>query len=141
MRRLMHHWKTQERGQGLVEYALILVLVAVVVLAILSILGPQVGNIFSRVTSALRIAGAPPSACTLTLTSGYNNMTLSPSPAILGRSVLVGEGFEWQSGNNVLVYAAYSGPELDPELALFNTKAWTINVVRATGNCAPFPNK
>ncbi len=41
----------REEGQGLVEYALILVLVAIVVIAILAILGPQIGNIFSRITS------------------------------------------------------------------------------------------
>ena len=40
-------------GQGLVEYALILVLVAVVVIAILLLAGPQVANIFSRVTNGL----------------------------------------------------------------------------------------
>jgi pilus assembly protein Flp/PilA len=39
----------QEEGQGLVEYALILVLVAIVVIAILLILGPVVGNVFSNV--------------------------------------------------------------------------------------------
>ncbi len=39
----------REEGQGLVEYALILVLVAVVVIAILTILGPAVGNVFSSV--------------------------------------------------------------------------------------------
>ena len=38
-----------QRGQGLVEYALVLVLVAVVVIAILTLLGPQIGNVFSRV--------------------------------------------------------------------------------------------
>ena len=43
----------EEEGQGLVEYALILVLVAIVVIAILLLLGPQVGNIFSRITSGL----------------------------------------------------------------------------------------
>lgn len=40
-------------GQGLVEYALILVLVAIVVIAILAILGPQIANIFSQVTNGL----------------------------------------------------------------------------------------
>ncbi len=44
----------REEGQGLVEYALILVLVAIVVIAILVILGPQIGNIFSRITSVMR---------------------------------------------------------------------------------------
>ncbi|KPK13364.1 MAG: hypothetical protein AMJ56_02175 [Anaerolineae bacterium SG8_19] len=41
---------THEDGQGLVEYALILVLVAIVVIAILAILGPQIGNVFSQIT-------------------------------------------------------------------------------------------
>lgn len=39
----------KEDGQGLVEYALILVLVAIVVIAILLILGPTVGNVFSNI--------------------------------------------------------------------------------------------
>ena len=38
----------REEGQGLVEYALILVLVAVVVIVILALLGPAIGNIFSN---------------------------------------------------------------------------------------------
>ena len=44
----------QEEGQGMVEYALLLVLVAIVVIAILLLVGPQIGNIFSRITSSLR---------------------------------------------------------------------------------------
>ncbi len=43
----------REEGQGLVEYALVLVLVAVVVIAILAVLGPQIGNVFSQITSGL----------------------------------------------------------------------------------------
>lgn len=43
----------REEGQGLVEYALVLVLVAIVVIAILTLLGPQIGNVFSRVTRGL----------------------------------------------------------------------------------------
>jgi pilus assembly protein Flp/PilA len=39
----------REDGQGLVEYALILVLVAVVVIVILALLGPAVGNVFSNI--------------------------------------------------------------------------------------------
>lgn len=42
----------QEEGQGLTEYGVILVLVAIVIVAILTILGPQVGNMFSRVTNS-----------------------------------------------------------------------------------------
>jgi pilus assembly protein Flp/PilA len=40
-------------GQGLVEYSLILFLIAVVVIAILVILGPQIGSVFSAVTKGL----------------------------------------------------------------------------------------
>jgi pilus assembly protein Flp/PilA len=43
-----------EKGQGLVEYALILVLVAIVVLAVLLILGPTVGNAFSNIVANLQ---------------------------------------------------------------------------------------
>ena len=39
----------REEGQGLVEYALILVPVAVVVIAILLLLGPIIGNVFSNI--------------------------------------------------------------------------------------------
>jgi pilus assembly protein Flp/PilA len=42
-----------EKGQGLVEYALILVLVAVVVIVILALLGPAIGNIFSNIVSGI----------------------------------------------------------------------------------------
>jgi pilus assembly protein Flp/PilA len=42
-----------EKGQGLVEYALILVLVAIVVFAALMILGPIVGNVFSTINNSL----------------------------------------------------------------------------------------
>jgi pilus assembly protein Flp/PilA len=45
----------KEKGQGMVEYALILVLVAVVVIAALTIMGPLVGNVFSTVNSALML--------------------------------------------------------------------------------------
>lgn len=43
----------RQKGQGLVEYALVLVLVAVVVIAILTLLGPQIGEVFSRIVEAL----------------------------------------------------------------------------------------
>jgi pilus assembly protein Flp/PilA len=44
----------KKKGQGLVEYALILVLIAIVVIVILTFLGNQVNNTFSRVGSAVR---------------------------------------------------------------------------------------
>jgi pilus assembly protein Flp/PilA len=43
----------QMEGQGLVEYALIMMLVALIVIVILALLGPQVGKMFSNVVLLL----------------------------------------------------------------------------------------
>ncbi len=43
----------REDGQGLVEYALILVLIAVVVIVILTLLGPAIGEVFSEILDGL----------------------------------------------------------------------------------------
>lgn len=43
----------RQAGQGLVEYALIMLLVALVVIVILSMLAPVIGNIFSSVVTNL----------------------------------------------------------------------------------------
>ncbi len=43
----------REEGQGLVEYGLILVFVAIVVIAVLTVLGPQIANVFSRITNGM----------------------------------------------------------------------------------------
>ena len=42
-----------EHGQGIIEYTLILVLVAMAVLAVLMFFGPQLGNAFSLITHGL----------------------------------------------------------------------------------------
>jgi pilus assembly protein Flp/PilA len=42
-----------QRGQGMVEYALILVLVSIVVIVILLTMGNQIANVFSNVVAAL----------------------------------------------------------------------------------------
>ena len=42
-----------QNGQGLVEYALILILVAMIVFAILLLLGPVIGNAFSNVVASI----------------------------------------------------------------------------------------
>jgi len=44
----------KEKGQGLVEYAIILVLVFVVVVVILRMLGPKIGNTFSSMNNSLQ---------------------------------------------------------------------------------------
>ena len=43
----------REDGQGLVEYALILVLVSITVIVLLSLLGDEVGAVFQDVTGTL----------------------------------------------------------------------------------------
>lgn len=43
----------QEKGQGMVEYALILVLVAIVVIGVTMLLGPIIGNVFSAINESL----------------------------------------------------------------------------------------
>jgi pilus assembly protein Flp/PilA len=53
----------EEEGQGLVEYALILVLVAIVVIAVLSIRGPQIGHVFTTVIGSVCDRPHPPSGC------------------------------------------------------------------------------
>jgi pilus assembly protein Flp/PilA len=52
-RRLEGSTKRDQRGQGMVEYALILVLVSIVVIVILLTMGNQIANVFSNVVAAL----------------------------------------------------------------------------------------
>jgi pilus assembly protein Flp/PilA len=41
--------RPSDRGQGLVEYAMVLMLVAIVVIVVLAFIGPKVGNVFSNI--------------------------------------------------------------------------------------------
>ena len=43
----------REKGQGLVEYALIMLLVALIVIVVLALFGPAVGNLYSSVIQNL----------------------------------------------------------------------------------------
>jgi pilus assembly protein Flp/PilA len=52
----LHH--DGEAGQGLVEYALILVLVSVASMALMMLLGPQIANMFTNIIESMRGAGA-----------------------------------------------------------------------------------
>ena len=53
MNRLVSKLGNDESGQGLVEYALILVLIAIVVIAALTFLGSQVSTVFSNIANSL----------------------------------------------------------------------------------------
>ncbi len=59
--------KKNEKGQGLVEYAIILALVAIVVIGVMRVLGPKIGNTFSMINNSLAMGGetgAPPTDLT-----------------------------------------------------------------------------
>jgi pilus assembly protein Flp/PilA len=53
IRELAERLRAREDGQGMVEYALILMLVAIVVIVIVSTLGKTVNNVFSNVAHGL----------------------------------------------------------------------------------------
>jgi pilus assembly protein Flp/PilA len=44
----------KEKGQGMVEYALIIVLVAVVLIIVLALVGSQISTVFSQIVSGLK---------------------------------------------------------------------------------------
>ena len=50
---MLRSFFAKEEGQGLVEYALILVLIAIVVIGILTLLGNRVSTVFSQIGSGL----------------------------------------------------------------------------------------
>lgn len=53
MKKLMNWLKNEESGQGMVEYGLILALIAVVVIVALRALGTKVGSIFTNVKDSM----------------------------------------------------------------------------------------
>lgn len=60
----LRNWFERQDGQGMVEYAMIVGLVAVGVLALLTLMGGQISDIFSAITKALSSIGGvrqPPS--------------------------------------------------------------------------------
>ena len=80
-----------EKGQGLVEYALILVLVAIVVIAALLVLGPIIGNVFSTVNSSLSGVAAEdaeaPAGCAAVYPDGYATAPGDPNGACYSPSM------------------------------------------------------
>jgi pilus assembly protein Flp/PilA len=54
LQRLLHVLARDE-GQGMVEYALILVLIAVVVIVVLIVVGNQVQNVFCNISGAIGV--------------------------------------------------------------------------------------
>jgi pilus assembly protein Flp/PilA len=44
-------FSTNQRGQGMVEYALIILLIAIVIIIVLTIMGTQLSATYSRITA------------------------------------------------------------------------------------------
>jgi Flp pilus assembly pilin Flp len=57
MRAAMKKLQKTQHGQGMVEYALILCLVAVVIIIVLIATGSQETNLYSDITTTMRSAG------------------------------------------------------------------------------------
>lgn len=49
------YFSAKEKGQGLVEYAIILALIAIVVIAIMTVLGAKVNNVFNSISESLSV--------------------------------------------------------------------------------------
>jgi pilus assembly protein Flp/PilA len=60
MRLFWRHFLSDETGQGLVEYALIIALVAVGLIAILLVLRNSIGNVFNNAATQLNNAPTNP---------------------------------------------------------------------------------
>jgi pilus assembly protein Flp/PilA len=69
----------KEKGQGLVEYALILTLVAVVVIAVLMALGPKISGIFSSINNSV---SCTTTACPKNFGNSYNVSAVTQNGAV-----------------------------------------------------------
>lgn len=56
MKKLWNKFLSEESGQGMVEYGLIIALIAVVLIAVLSTLSDSLGDIFKKVSQELDAA-------------------------------------------------------------------------------------
>jgi pilus assembly protein Flp/PilA len=113
---MFHKLPPREEGQGLIEYALILVLVAIVVIAILLLLGPVVGNVFSNIVVRLQDGGGGPSGSKVISFNG--NATVSKSGAGVACTytawvpIKVTQGGVGVAGENVQASVALNGGAL-----------------------------
>lgn len=78
----MTNQRTHEKGQGLIEIALMLLLVNVVIGGVLVAMGPQIGGVFSEAHAAISDVIAPPAAATpVALDTPTPTATSTPNPA------------------------------------------------------------
>ena len=53
---MLRRWFMDEEGQGMVEYGLIIALIAIVVIVALVALGPKIRELFNKTNDALDVA-------------------------------------------------------------------------------------
>lgn len=56
---LLWQVRQSDKGQGMVEYALLIALIAIVVIAALLLLGPQIAQLFTNITNRLANPNQP----------------------------------------------------------------------------------
>lgn len=115
-----------EKGQGLVEYALILVLVAIVVIAVLLTLGPVVSGVYAQV-----ICGLNGGQCIGPYTYGSDVPTVAEACAMM----------KVNSGDPIYGFTTHQPAPHDGDEAWWSTSKAppTSNVVYAAGNPYPCP--
>lgn len=72
------------RGQGLSEYALLLSLIAVVVVSVLILIGPRLGNVYSQVNYALGYRRPSPLASLSATRTGHEGNDVTATVAVSG---------------------------------------------------------
>ena len=56
---LVNELQKREEGQGLIEYALIVLLIAIVVIVVLGAVGGQINGVFQNIFTTLQTANTP----------------------------------------------------------------------------------
>lgn len=128
----------REDGQGLVEYALILVLVAIVVIAILLQLGPAIGRVFSQITAVLQ-AGGTAQQVTINTFNATGTSGLGCSVKVSVLNVTVTKGGQPLAGaavsGNVTIRGGASSP-LSGTTDSSGVAQWNnLNVGTDSGGC------
>ena len=99
--RIIHHPSSRyvsEKGQGLVEYALLLALMSVVVIGILALLGPTVNTAYAQILNGLQPSGAIESASATRTGNGTGNDVVVSISVLTSTPVTVNDA---QSGGSV----------------------------------------
>jgi pilus assembly protein Flp/PilA len=109
----------REAGQGLVEYALILVLVSVVVIVILSQLGVNVGGVFCKVTTALGGGSSQTLTGTLTGMGHYHFQNVSMTEGETIQVSLSTDALDYAAQMDAMVDVTHGGSFTAPHTGTF----------------------